>query len=176
MPMPIGRGSSIKPCLSGSSSGQRGGASEGPQEVPLQAQVAESGCHDDPSLAQRLRLGGLSFDWAVYQKTKGAVKLHMVLDHDGYLPRFAVITDGKTSEITVARQQQYEPGTMLVFDKGYTDHRWFLELSRQRVHFVTRLNDDASYGLIVKQDNPRFVDQSTRSLSEIRISTDRTSP
>ncbi|MRR30018.1 IS4 family transposase [bacterium] len=100
------------------------------------------------------------FDWAVYQKTKGAVKLHMVLDHDGYLPRFAVITDGKTSEITVARQQQYEPGTMLVFDKGYTNHRWFLKLSRQRVHFVTRLKDDASYGLIVKPDNPRFVDQS----------------
>jgi hypothetical protein len=37
------------------------------------------------------------FDWAQYRRSKGAVKLHLVLDHDGYLPRFAVVTDGKTS-------------------------------------------------------------------------------
>ena len=37
------------------------------------------------------------FDWARFRRTKGAVKLHLVLDHDGYLPWFAVITDGKVS-------------------------------------------------------------------------------
>src|ERR1035438_3726432 len=38
------------------------------------------------------------YDWAKWQRAKGAAKLHMVLDHDGYLPRFAVITEGKASE------------------------------------------------------------------------------
>ena len=42
------------------------------------------------------------FDWAQYKRTKGAVKLHMVLDHDGYLPSYAVLTDGKEQDITAA--------------------------------------------------------------------------
>jgi len=93
-----------------------------------------------------------AFDWALYQRNKGAVKLHMVLDHDGYLPKFAVISDGKTHEIEVARQQEFEPGTVLVFDRGYTDFQWWLKLSQQKVFFVTRLKDDAEYGIV--QQNP----------------------
>src|ERR1035438_6176486 len=30
------------------------------------------------------------FDWAKFRRTKGAIKLHLLLDHDGYLPSFAV--------------------------------------------------------------------------------------
>ena len=44
------------------------------------------------------------FDWAHFRRTKGAVKLHLLLDHDGYLPSFAIISDGKASDIKVARQ------------------------------------------------------------------------
>jgi hypothetical protein len=62
------------------------------------------------------------FDWARFRQTKGAVKLHLLLDHDGYLPAFAVITEGKTHEIRVARQMRFEPDTLLVFDRGYTDY------------------------------------------------------
>jgi hypothetical protein len=39
------------------------------------------------------------FDWAKFRLTKGAVKLHVLLDHDGYLPTFAVITEGKNRPI-----------------------------------------------------------------------------
>jgi hypothetical protein len=91
------------------------------------------------------------FDWAQYRRSKGAVKLHLVLDHDGYLPQFAVITEGKTAEIEVARQQRFEPGTMLVFDRGYQDFGWWLELSRQKVWFVTRLKDNADYGIVAQR-------------------------
>jgi hypothetical protein len=88
------------------------------------------------------------FDWALYRRSKGAVKLHLVLDHDGYLPRFAVITDGKTSDIRVARGLEFEPGTVVVIDRGYQDFAWWLELSRQKVFFVTRLKDNAEYGVV----------------------------
>jgi hypothetical protein len=43
------------------------------------------------------------FDWAKFRQTKGAIKLHLLLDHDGYLPSFAVITEGNVSDIKVAR-------------------------------------------------------------------------
>jgi hypothetical protein len=85
------------------------------------------------------------FDWAKFRRTKGAIKLHLLLDHDGYLPRFAVVTEGKAHEIRVARTLRFEPGTILAIDRGYTDYEWFVELTRQEVYFVTRLKDKAAY-------------------------------
>lgn len=90
------------------------------------------------------------FDWARFRRTKGAVKLHLLLDHDGFLPCYAVITEGKQHEVRVARQLQYEPGTLLVMDRGYNDYGWFTGLTQQGVYFVTRLKDNADY--IVLQD------------------------
>jgi hypothetical protein len=83
------------------------------------------------------------FDWAKFRRTKGAVKLHLLLDHDGYLPCFAVITPGKVHEINVARRLRFAPGTILVMDRGYLDYRWLDELTAQGVYFVTRLKDGA---------------------------------
>ena len=95
------------------------------------------------------------FDWAAFRQTKGAVKLHLVLDHDGYLPSFAVITDGKQHEITVARQLRFEPGTVLVMDRGYVDYDWFAELTAQGVHFVTRLKSNADYEAVESRPVPQ---------------------
>ena len=59
------------------------------------------------------------FDWAEYRQTKGAVKLHMLLDHDGYLPVFAHVRTGKVHEINVARQLVFPKGPIVAMDKGY---------------------------------------------------------
>ena len=88
------------------------------------------------------------FDWATYRRTKGAVKLHLLLDHDGYLPCYAVITEGRRHEVTVARTLTFPPGTILVMDRGYVDFAWFAELTRQGVFFVTRLKDNAVYTVL----------------------------
>src|SRR5674476_238636 len=85
------------------------------------------------------------FDWAKYRRTKGAIKLHLLLDHDGYLPSFAVVTEGKTSEIKVARTLRFAPGTILAIDRGYNDYEWFRELTQEEVYFVTRMKDNAVY-------------------------------
>jgi hypothetical protein len=78
------------------------------------------------------------FAWAKYRRTKGAVKLHLLLDHDGYLPSVAVITEGKVADVRVARELRFEPGTILVVDRGYVDFSWFEQLTAQGVFFVTR--------------------------------------
>ena len=88
------------------------------------------------------------FDWAQFRRTKGAVKLHMLLDHDGYLPSFAVVTTGKTGDIKVARKLRFERGTVVVMDRGYIDYNWFVQLAHQGVFFVTRLKDNASFGVV----------------------------
>lgn len=95
------------------------------------------------------------FDWAKFRRTKGAVKLHLLLDHDGYLPSYAVITDGKKSDIKVARTMKFAPGTVLVMDRGYNDYDWFGELTDQGVFFVTRMKDNAVYGVVEKRAIPQ---------------------
>lgn len=94
------------------------------------------------------------FDWAHFRRTKGAVKLHLLLDHDGYLPSFAVITPGKISDIKVARQLRFDPGTVLVMDRGYVDYEWFVQLTRQAVYFVTRLKDKAAFEVVEERVVP----------------------
>jgi hypothetical protein len=94
------------------------------------------------------------FDWAEFRRTKGAIKLHLLLDHDGYLPSFAVITPGKTHEVKVARKLRFDPGTVLVFDRGYVDYQWFVELTRQKVWFVTRLKEAALYEVVQRREVP----------------------
>jgi hypothetical protein len=95
------------------------------------------------------------FDWAKYRQTKGAIKLHLLLDHDGYLPSFAVVTEGKTSEIKVARTLRFAPGTILALDRGYVDYEWFRELTQQEVYFVTRMKENAVYEVKEEVQTPQ---------------------
>src|SRR6266478_3123626 len=44
------------------------------------------------------------FDWAKYRKRKGAIKLHTLLDYDGCLPHYMLLTDGKAADVKVAQQ------------------------------------------------------------------------
>jgi hypothetical protein len=88
------------------------------------------------------------FDWAKYRRTKGAIKLHLLLDHDGYLPSFAVVTEGKRSELAVARNLRLDPGTMLAIDRGYNDYAWFADLTRNGVFFVTRMKTNTVYTVV----------------------------
>ena len=80
------------------------------------------------------------------------MKLHLLLDHQGYLPQFVVITAGNVQEIEVARRLRFEPGTILVFDRGYVDYAWYEQLTRQGVFFVTRLR--ATPTIRVEEERP----------------------
>ena len=95
------------------------------------------------------------YDWAQFCRTKGAVKLHLVLDHDGYLPCFALITDGKVADITAARQIHFSPGTIVVDDRGYTDYRLFGEWTESGVYFVTRTRANTCFEVVEERAAPK---------------------
>jgi len=85
------------------------------------------------------------FPWATFRRTKGAIKLHMVLDHDGYLPTFALITEGKRSDVSVARAFTFPKGSIIVMDRGYCDYSLFYSWHQAGVFFVTRQKSNADY-------------------------------
>jgi len=95
------------------------------------------------------------FDWARFRRTKGAVKLHLLLDHDGYLPSFAVITEGKVADVKIAREFRFDPGTIVVDDRGYNDYELFGRWTAQGVFFVTRLKVNAHYEVVGERSVPQ---------------------
>ena len=94
------------------------------------------------------------FDWARFQRTKGAVKLHLMLDHQGCLPCWALVTEGKTHEIHPARTLRFAPGTIVVVDRGYFDYALFASWCAAEVFFVTRLKSNALYRVVGKRFLP----------------------
>ena len=104
--------------------------------------------------ATTIELCASLFDWAKFRRTKGAVKLHLVLDHDGYLPSVAVITDGKQADVKVARQLRFAPGSIVVMDRGYLDFTWFGQLTSQGVFFVTRPKHNTAYEVVEERSFP----------------------
>ena len=88
------------------------------------------------------------FPWAKFRHTKGAVKLHLLLDHDGYLPTFALITTGGTHEVTIASRMPLAKGSIVAVDRGYTDYRLFAAWTRGGIFFVTRLKDNAQFDIV----------------------------
>jgi len=79
------------------------------------------------------------FPWAKFRRAKGAVKLHLGLDHSGFLPAFARVTDGKTADIEAARALRLPTGSIVAADRAYMDFDWINSLISQGVFLVTRL-------------------------------------
>jgi hypothetical protein len=106
------------------------------------------------------------YDWAKFRRTKGAVKLHLVLDHDGYLPCFGLITEGKVHDVKAAHQIRFAAGTIVVDDRGYNDYRLFGQWTDGEVFFVTRMKDNAQFEVVEERTPPQnrgiLKDQSIR--------------
>ena len=95
------------------------------------------------------------FPWADFRQTKGAVKLHMLLHHDGYLPDFAIITDGRTADVSTARCFTFPSGSIVAVDRGYYDFELFAKWTDSGVFFVTRIKDNAAYEIVENHPLPQ---------------------
>ena len=87
------------------------------------------------------------FPWAKYGKSKGAIKVHVGLDHGGNLPSFLSVTDGKGSDIDVARTLRLPVGSIVAADRLYQDFSWLRSLDEQGVFLVTRLKRGVRYAV-----------------------------
>lgn len=97
------------------------------------------------------------FPWAKFQSTKGAVKLHTLLDLRGAIPSFIHISDGKLHDVNVLDLLLPEPGAFYIMDRGYLAFERLHRLHEARSFFVTR----ARANLQVERRYSRSVDRST---------------
>ena len=91
------------------------------------------------------------FPWARFRTTKGAIKLHAAINHDGYLPSFVAMTEGNIHEVKMAQHLKLQSGSIVVFDRGYIDYAWYNSLNLRNIWFVTRQKRNATYQVLERK-------------------------
>lgn len=92
------------------------------------------------------------YDWATFRKKKGGIKLHVKLDHEGYLPSFVSVTTAKQHEISELRKMEFQKGDVVTFDRGYNDFNLFAKYCTEGIYFVTRLKKNADFTVVERKD------------------------
>jgi len=95
------------------------------------------------------------FPWAEYRRAKGGVKLHVLLNHQDYMPDFVHITEARLHDRKVAHLLKLVPGSIVAFDRGYNDYGLFAQLTRDGVYFVTRLKENAQFEVVEDRPLPK---------------------
>lgn len=95
------------------------------------------------------------FPWARFQRSKGGVKLHVLLDNADYMPVFVNITEARSHEVLQAHLLKLSPGSIVVMDKAFTDYTLFGRWTYEGVFFVTRLRINTVYQLVSKNRIPQ---------------------
>src|SRR5437762_4410746 len=85
------------------------------------------------------------FPWARFRKTKGAIKLHTMIEIHSSIPVFINITHGKVHEVNVLDILTPEPGSFLVMDRGYLDFGRLYSLNQALAFFVTRAKSNLQF-------------------------------
>lgn len=108
------------------------------------------------------------YDWAKFRKTKGGIKLHVKLDHSGYMPCFAVVTEAKKHEKNIVKRIPFKSGDVVVFDRGYNDYKDFVSYCKKKIYFITRLKKNANYRVIKNRDVSKYKNILSDQIIEFR--------
>jgi len=111
------------------------------------------------------------FPWAKFRKTKGAIKLHAMIDLRGNIPAFLTITDGKVHDVKAAPQVPIEAEGIYVVDRGYVDFAWLWSIHQAHAFFVTRLKTSIKWTRVLS--HPVNKSLGLRSDQEILVASTR---
>ena len=95
------------------------------------------------------------FPWANYRRAKGGVKVHVLLDHDDYMPSFISITDAKRHDSKESKHLNLKPGSVVAVDRGYIDFVQFKNWNDKGVYFVTRMKSNMTYTVVESRQIPQ---------------------
>jgi hypothetical protein len=112
------------------------------------------------------------FPWAKFRTTKGAIKLHAMIDLKGNLPAFATITDGKVHDVKAAPLVPIEPEGIYVVDRAYVDFDWLWSINQSNAYFVTRLKKSIKWTRVISHPVDKSV--GLRSDQEILLFSKKT--
>ncbi len=95
------------------------------------------------------------FPWAKFRRSKGGVKVHVLLDHDDYMPSYVLITEAKKADVKVARSLHLNPGSIIALDRAYNDFALFGRWCAKGLFFVTRMKAGTRYEVVEARPLPQ---------------------
>jgi hypothetical protein len=105
------------------------------------------------------------FPWASFRQAKGGAKVHVLLDHDDYMPAWALITEARQHDRKAAGHLRLNPGSIVAMDRAYNDYKLFADWTAEGVFFVTRLKENAEYVAV----RARVAPQKSNIVSDLDI-------
>ena len=97
------------------------------------------------------------FPWAIFRKTKAAIKLHTLLDLRGSIPTFIWLTHAKFHDVNILDALIPEPGSIYLMDRAYIDFSRLFELNQAKAFFVIKAKSNFKFRRLYS----RPVDKST---------------
>jgi len=85
------------------------------------------------------------FPWAKFKQTKGAVKLHTLMDIRGSIPSYIEITDGSVHDVNILDELLFEPGSYYIMDRGYIDFDRLFRIHKSLSYFVIRAKKNLDF-------------------------------
>jgi hypothetical protein len=85
------------------------------------------------------------FPWAKFRQSKGAVKLHTLLDPRGSIPSFIRISDGKLHGVNILDRIAFEAGSFVGLDRGYIDFARLHGLHQAQAFSVVRAKSNLQF-------------------------------
>lgn len=104
--------------------------------------------------------------WAMGKYSKGAVKMHTLIDLRGSIPVFIHITDGRCHDSNVLDLLNIIPNAIYTMDKAYVDFEALNRIDNEGGIFVTRAKDNMKYEIVSSNFN---IDTSTGILGDYLI-------
>ena len=95
------------------------------------------------------------FDWARYSHTKGAIKIHTLLDYEGCLPNFVIITDGKVGDATAAKLIDIPTNSVVVADRAYESFELLSQWDGKSIKFVIRIKESTHFIRFKEKELPK---------------------
>ena len=85
------------------------------------------------------------FPWATFRSTKSAVKVHALMNLQGNIPEFILISTGKTHDVHVLDHLAFQPGAFYVMDRAYLDYERLYAIDQAQAFFVTRAKKNTRF-------------------------------
>jgi len=98
------------------------------------------------------------FTWAEGKYSRGAVKMHTLIDLRGSIPEFIFITDGKYHDSNILDVMNFYANAIYLMDKAYVDFEALFRINNAGAFFVTRAKDTMRYEIVEQNFN---IDETT---------------
>jgi hypothetical protein len=104
---------------------------------------------DSTTISLSIRL----FSWAQGKYSRGAIKIHTLLDLRGNIPAFILITDGKYHDSNALDVITPIPDAIYLLDKAYVDFLALFRIQQADAFFVTRSKSPLKYCIVEQNYN-----------------------